>query len=88
VGERIQVDIAWRDDQGKYGSKTLIGDEIVNWRAPANIRLISLINRTGSVGAMSWVTSDGVTNIPITLSTNLESATKPIADIAVIQPQG
>jgi hypothetical protein len=88
VGERIQIDVAWKDYRGKSGSKTLIGEEIVNWKVPANTRLISILNRTGSVGAMSWITRDGVTHLPITLSTNLESATKPIADIAVIQPKG
>ena len=88
VGERIQIDVAWKDYRGKSGSKTLIGEEIVNWKVPANTRLVSILNRTGSVGAMSWITRDGVTHLPITLSTNLESATKPIADIAVIQPKG
>ena len=87
VSERIQIDIAWRDNRGKSGVKTLIGEEIVNWKVPANTRLITVTNRSGSVGAMSWVTADGVTHLPITLSTNLESATKPIADIAVIQPK-
>jgi hypothetical protein len=87
VSERIQIDIAWRDNRGKSGVKTLIGEEIVNWKVPANTRLITVTNRSGSVGAMSWVTADGVTHLPITLSTNLESAAKPIADIAVIQPK-
>ena len=87
VSERIQIDIAWRDNRGKSGVKTLIGEEIVNWKVPANTRLITVTNRSGSVGAMSWVTADGVTHLPITLSTNLESATKPVADIAVIQPK-
>jgi len=87
VSERIQIDIAWRDNRGKSGVKTLIGEEIVNWKVPANTRLITVTNRSGSVAAMSWVTADGVTHLPITLSTNLESAAKPIADIAVIQPK-
>ena len=87
VSERIQIDITWRDNRGKSGVKTLIGQEIVNWKVPANTRLMTVTNRSGSVGAMSWVTADGVTHLPIALSTNLESATKPIADIAVIQPK-
>lgn len=87
VSERIQIDITWRDNRGKSGVKTLIGEEIVNWKVPANTRLMTVTNRSGSVGAMSWVTADGVTHLPIALSTNLESATKPIADIAVIQPK-
>jgi hypothetical protein len=87
VSERILIDIAWRDNRGKSGVKTLIGEEIVNWKVPANTRLITVTNRSGSAGGMSWVTADGVTHLPIALSTNLESATKPIADIAVIQPK-
>jgi len=86
ASERIQIDISWRDNRGKSGSKTLIGEEIVNWKVPANTRLITIVNRSGSVGGMSWITQDGITHLPIALSTSLESATKPIADISVIQP--
>ena len=86
ASERIQIDISWRDNRGKSGSKTLIGEEIVNWKVPANTRLIMIVNRSGSVGGMSWITQDGITHLPIALSTSLESATKPIADISVIQP--
>jgi hypothetical protein len=86
ASERIQIDISWRDNRGKSGSKTLIGEEIVNWKVPANTRLITIVNRSGSVGGMSWITKDGITHLPIALSTSLESATKPIADISVIQP--
>jgi len=32
------------------------------------------------------MTNDGVTHLPLAPSTNLESATKPIADVTVIQP--
>lgn len=88
VDERVHVELSWRDNNGKSGAKTLIGEEIVNWKTPPNIRLLTIINRSGSVGSMSWITQDGVAHLPITLSTTLESATKPIADISVIQPQG
>jgi Family of unknown function (DUF5719) len=88
VSERVQIEVSWRDSRGKNGSKTLVGEEIVNWKVPANTRLISFVNKSGSVGSMTWITQDGVAHLPITLSTNLESATKPIADISVIQPQG
>lgn len=88
VGERVLINLAWKNNQGKEFTKTLSGEEIVNWKAPAGVRLITLANRTGALAAMSWMTRDGVTHLSIAPSTNLESATKPIADIAVIQPRG
>ena len=87
VGERIQVELSWRTNTGKNGSKTLIGEEIINWTVPANLRMLTITNRSGAVGSLTWITNDGVTHLPITPSTNLESATKPIADVKVIQPQ-
>lgn len=88
VSERIQIEVSWRDNNGKSGAKVLIGEEIVNWKVPPNTRLITIVNRSGSVGSMTWMTQDGVAHLPIAPSTTLESATKPIADISVIQPQG
>jgi hypothetical protein len=88
VGERIQIDVSWRTNNGKTGSKTLIGEEIINWTVPSNLRLVTITNRSGAVGSFTWITKDGVTHLPISPSTNLESATKPIADVKVIQPQG
>jgi hypothetical protein len=88
VGERIQIDLSWRTNTGKNGTKTLIGEEIVNWTAPSNLRLLTITNRSGAEGSLTWITNDGVTHLPISPSTNLESATKPIADVKVIQPQG
>lgn len=85
VGDRIQVEVLWQSKSGKKNSKLLVGDEIVNWVAPANVRLITFLNRSGAVGAMSWITQDGITHLPISASTNVESATKPIADVTVIQ---
>jgi len=87
AADRIQIEVSWRDNRGKSDSKTLIGEEIVNWRVPANTRVINIINRSGAVGSMTWSTRDGVTHLPISPSTNLESASKPIPDIAVILPQ-
>jgi len=86
VGERIQVQISWRTNSGKTDSKSLVGQEIVNWTAPANIRALTITNRSGAVGSLTWMTNDGVTHLPLAPSTNLESATKPIADVTVIQP--
>lgn len=86
VGERIQVQMSWRTSSGKRDSQSLVGEEIVNWTAPANIRMITITNRSGAVGSLTWMTNDGVTHLPISPSTNLESATKPIADVTVIQP--
>jgi hypothetical protein len=88
VGERIILSIAWRDRQGRGNSELIRGDEIVNWRVPPNARLLTINSTNPVVAAMSWISGDGVARLGIAPSTNLESATKPVADIAVIQPRG
>ena len=88
VGERVTLSIVWKDRQGKSNSELIRGDEIVNWRVPPNARLLTINSATPVVAAMSWISGDGVARLGIAPSTNLESATKPIADIAVIQPRG
>ncbi len=88
VGEKVILSIVWRDRQGKSNSELIRGDEIVNWRVPPNARLLTISSATPVVAAMSWISGDGVARLGIAPSTNLESATKPIADIAVIQPRG
>ena len=87
VGERIQVVISWRTNSGKTDSKVLVGEEIVSWKVPPNLRLVTISNRSGAVGSLTWMTNDGVTHLPLNPSTNLESATKPLADVTVIQPK-
>ncbi|MBM3711422.1 MAG: hypothetical protein FJW52_03505 [Actinobacteria bacterium] len=88
VGEKVILSIVWRDREGKSNSGLIRGDEIVNWRVPPNARLLTISSATPVVAAMSWISGDGVARLGIAPSTNLESATKPIADIAVIQPRG
>lgn len=88
VGERVLVSLNWKDREGRSYSKLLQGDEIVNWKAPPNIRLLTISSANSVRAAMSWISGDGVARLGISPSTNLESATKPIADIAVIQPRG
>ena len=88
VGERIILSISWRDRQGRGNSELIRGDEIVNWRVPPNARLLTINSTNRVVAAMSWKSGDGVARLGIAPSTNLESATKPVADIAVIQPRG
>ena len=88
VGERIILSISWRDRQGRGNSELIRGDEIVNWRVPPNARLLTINSINPVVAAMSWKSGDGVARLGIAPSTNLESATKPVADIAVIQPRG
>jgi hypothetical protein len=88
VGERVLVDITWRDNQGKISSKSIRGEEIVNWKVPTGVRLMTIVNRSGALAGASWISRDGVTHLSVVQSTNLESATKPIADVAVIQPRG
>ena len=86
VGEKILVNVNWRTNRGKESSKTLIGDEVLNWKVPSGVRLITISNQSGVKAAMNWLSRDGVTHLPLAPSTDIESATKPIADIAVIQP--
>jgi len=88
VGERVILSIVWRDRQGKSNSELIRGDEIVNWRVPPNARLLTISSASPVVAAMSWISGDGVARLGIAPSTSLESATKPVADIAVIQPRG
>jgi hypothetical protein len=88
VGERVILSLVWRDRQGKSNSELIRGDEIVNWRVPPNTRLLTISSASPVVAAMSWISGDGVARLGIAPSTNLESATKPVADIAVIQPRG
>lgn len=86
IGEKILVNVNWRTNRGKELSKTLIGDEVLNWKVPNGVRLITISNQSGVKAAMNWLSRDGVTHLPLAPSTDIESATKPIADIAVIQP--
>lgn len=85
IGEKILVDVSWRNNRGRQFNKTLIGDEVLNWKVPDSVRLITFSNRSGVRAAMNWISRDGVTNLAFRQSADLESATKPIADIAVIQ---
>lgn len=87
MGEQIRVSIQWRDRAGKTKRSTLTGQEIVNWKVPANARLITITSRTDVSAGMSWITNDGVAHLPISTSATLESAARPRADIAVIQPR-
>jgi hypothetical protein len=87
VGERVQVVISWRTNSGKTDSKVLVGEEIVSWKVPPNLRLVTVSNRSGAVASLTWMSNDGVTHLPLNPSTNLESATKPLADVTVIQPK-
>ncbi|MEN9305419.1 MAG: hypothetical protein RLY76_687 [Actinomycetota bacterium] len=85
VGEKILVNVNWKNNRGKEFSKTLIGDEVLNWKVPSGVRLISFTNQSGVKAGMNWISRDGVTHLPVKQNTDLESATKPVADISVIR---
>lgn len=87
VGEEIQVSIEWRSRDGSTRTRSLSGQEIVNWRVPPNTRLISLAAKPGTVAGMNWLTGDGIASLPIISSATLERAARPIADVSVIQPK-
>jgi hypothetical protein len=87
VGDVIRARIQWRSRDGKSFTENLSGEEILNWRIPANTRLITISNLSGARAGMSWLTSDGVTHLPIESAATLESAARPRADISVIQPR-
>lgn len=85
LGDVIRVRIQWRSRDGKSFTENLSGEEMLNWRVPANTRLITISNLSGARAGMSWLTSDGVTHLPIESAATLESAARPRADISVIQ---
>jgi hypothetical protein len=87
IGEDIRLSIQWRDRTGKTKRSSLQGQEILNWRVPANARLITISSRSEVGAGMSWITNDGVAHLPIASSATLESAARPRADIGVIQPR-
>lgn len=87
IGDQIRARIQWRDREGETRSESLTGEEILNWRIPPNSRLITISNLSNAKVGMSWLTSDGVTHLPIESAATLESAAKPRADISVIQPR-
>lgn len=87
IGEQIRVRVQWRNREGRTAIENLTGEEILNWRVPSNARLITISNLSGAKLGMSWLTSDGVTHLPIESAATLESAAKPRADISVIQPR-
>ena len=85
VGDRIRVDIDWRDSRGKSKRFTLKGEEIASWKVPPNTRAISFTNRSGAIGAMSWSTQDGISYLPLITGSVIESSSRPVTDISVIQ---
>ena len=87
VGDEIRARIQWRSRDGESFTENLSGEEILNWRVPTNTRLITISNLSGARAGMSWLTSDGVTHLPIESAATLESAARPRADISVIQPR-
>jgi hypothetical protein len=87
VGDVIRARIQWRSRDGESFTENLSGEEILNWRVPANTRLITISNLSSARAGMSWLTSDGVTHLPIESAATLESAARPRADISVIQPR-
>jgi len=87
IGKKISVAAEWKDNRGKVSKATLKGDEIINWKVPANTRLVRLTSFTGTSAAMTWSTQDGIATLGITNGSALSSSTRPIAEISVIQPR-
>lgn len=87
LGDEIRARIQWRNRNGRSFVENVSGQEIINWRVPANTRLIEISNLSGARAGMSWLTADGVAHLPIESAATLESAARPRADISVIQPR-
>jgi hypothetical protein len=85
IGEKIDTTVEIRNRDGKSSIKNLAGEEIVNWQFPANSRLVRILNRTQVRAAITWVSNDGLTHLALNQAASLESATRPVADISVIQ---
>ena len=85
VADAIDVDVNWRDASGKSHNKTLIGQSILNWQVPPNVRLINFASRQGVSAAMVWTSADGIAYLPLAIASTIESASRPIADAGVLQ---
>mgnify|MGYP003332925942 FL=1 len=86
ISKNISVSAEWSDSRGKVYRSTIKGEEVVNWKVPANVRMIQLVSFTGTSAAMSWVSGDGLATLGILGNPELSSSTRPVAEISVIQP--
>jgi hypothetical protein len=77
----IDLVIEIKSRAGGAKVRRISGDEMVNWRVPANSRLITIASsRSVSIGA-SWSTGDGFTSMPLNPGTELERSSRPQLDI-------
>ena len=87
LGDRIDVIIERRTRTGKIERKSIIGGEIASWKVPSDTRLIVISNRSAARAGMYWKSKDGVAYLPIYRATTLDTSSRPVADISVIQPR-
>jgi hypothetical protein len=77
----IDLTVKVKSRSGEVKVKGISGEEMVNWRVPANSRLITITSaRAVSIGA-SWSTSDGFTSMPLNPGTELERSSRPQLDL-------
>ncbi len=93
VGVIITAQITWVDNQGREKKVDVSGEDIYNWKVPANTRTIRIRASTyrGSdfvYGGFTWSNESGIAFLPLTTGSTLESSSRPISDVTVISKQG
>lgn len=76
---RVEVEVTSRN--GKKRSKQLTGSEILNWKVPAESRMIKFASVDPINIGMSWSTGDGFTSMALNPGTELERSSAPVFDI-------
>lgn len=81
IAKAIRVDVEVTSRNGKKRRDRLTGSEILNWKVPANSRVITLASIDPIHMGMSWSTGDGFTSMALNPGTELERSSAPVFDI-------
>lgn len=84
VSKAIRVEAQVTSRNGKKRSEQLTGSEILNWKVPANSRMITLSSVDPIHIGMSWSSSDGFTSVALNPGTELERSSAPVFDIGAL----
>lgn len=88
TGASIDLNIRWSNYQNKTFSKVIHASDLVNWKVPANTRLIEVTALRNSVplegAGFIWRSAAGIAFLPLKSGSTLESSSLPISNIAII----
>lgn len=88
AGSSIDVNIKWTDFRNKSFIKTIHASDLINWKVPANTRLIEVTSLRTSVplegAGFVWGSTGGIAFLPLKTGSILESSSLPISNISVI----